>query len=191
MSSPALLLQSQWKVKCVCVCVWALTVCVQFWWHYWRFKETDCCSDRNQVGQNRPKEMVRHTQPVGRIQIFVRPAAFSDFCSRVTFLCFCCRYTIFKDHVSLADCILSHTHLYGLITNRVFINKIMSCIIFEQWRSESPVLTHPRACSHQQQQQLFLCRFVDLVRVSFVLVSWLNVIHFRRQKQLCLQAADG
>lgn len=86
-------------VQCCCN---ALTGTLQLWGQHWRPEEAHCCSDGNTTSQDCVKEMVsRSFQVQDGLSAFIEVTKTDLWLSD--------RYTIFKDHVTLGDCILSNT----------------------------------------------------------------------------------
>lgn len=96
-------------VQCCCN---ALTRTLQLWGQHWRPEEAHCCPDRNTTSQDCVKEMVSRS-----FQVQDGLNAFIDVTK--TDLWLSDRYTIFKDHVTLGDCILSNTFLQLVLVSVV------------------------------------------------------------------------
>lgn len=53
-----------------------------------------------------------------------------------------CRYTIFKDHVSLADCILSHVSRIRAVTLASFVFSLQVCVLSQVRSAQRELCVH-------------------------------------------------
>lgn len=112
-------------------CSHALTRTRQLWGQHWRPEEAHCCSDRNTTSKDCVKEMVSLWFPVP----LSLTAAAINITKTVFWLSY--RYTIFKDHVTLGDCILWNCLLQLLllqVVKMVWCSKCMSQAGCCTWR---------------------------------------------------------